>query len=160
MNIKHLVLFVLVLYGYIFAWEDNIRFESFPPNKELEGKIVYKILQDHLGFIWIGTNDGLFKYDGYKLTAYKNDRLDSTSLGNNDVIPICEDSNGTLWFGTSGGGVNKYDRSEDKFIRIKHNPKNSNSINNDVIRLIFEDSLLKIKLIKQINHFRRSKIII
>ncbi|MCB0283587.1 MAG: response regulator [Calditrichaeota bacterium] len=120
--------------------DQNFRFEPFRFNDELAGKIVYSILQDHLGFIWIGTNDGLFKYNGYKLTAYKNDRMDTTSLGNNDVIPLYEDIDRTLWFGTSGGGVNRFDRENEQFIRMKHNPVDSNTINNDVIRSFFQDS--------------------
>ena len=59
------------------------------------------LLQDRRGYIWLGTMKGLCRYDGVRFITYTTE----DGLPANDVRSICEDSQGRLWFGTSGGGV-------------------------------------------------------
>lgn len=59
--------------------------------------------QDSQGFIWLGTNEGLNRYDGYSFRSFKFDPLDSNSLPNNRVQTLCVASNGQLWAGTKAG---------------------------------------------------------
>ena len=68
--------------------------------------------QDHKGFMWFGTNNGLNKYDGEKITVYKNDSEDSSSLSNNRITAIYEDKDRNLWVGTRGG-LDLYNRDMD-----------------------------------------------
>jgi len=77
------------------------------------------ILLDQFGFLWIGTlGYGLFKCDvvNNKLTNYKYDPNDSSSLTHDVVNTIFEDSFGTIWVGTNLGGLNKFDRETEKFL--------------------------------------------
>lgn len=78
---------------------------------------ILAILQDHVGYMWIGTVNGLNKYDGYDFKIYLNDPKDSTSISDNRISAIFEDSNGFLWFGTNEGFLNKFDRRKEIFIR-------------------------------------------
>ena len=55
------------------------------------------ILQDSKGFIWIGTQDGLDRYDGYRVEVFKHDPSDPDSLADNFVAGLYEDRRGTLW---------------------------------------------------------------
>ncbi|MBE9562108.1 MAG: hypothetical protein IMF12_04510, partial [Proteobacteria bacterium] len=74
---------------------------------------IYTILQDKLGFLWVGTQDGLNKYNGYEFTIYRHESQNIHSLIHNEIFVIYEDTTGTLWIGT-GNGLERYDREHDK----------------------------------------------
>lgn len=78
---------------------------------------VRKIVQDSMGFIWLGTNEGLAKYDGKKFKRYQSIRNDENSLSNNIVNDIMVDHHNKIWVATNGG-ICYYDYSEDRFFRI------------------------------------------
>ena len=73
--------------------------EGLPPGN------VNDIIQDSLGFIWIGTESGLSRYDGYNFKIFKNHISDSSSISFNHVFTIQNGGNGILWVGTLGGGL-------------------------------------------------------
>jgi signal transduction histidine kinase/ligand-binding sensor domain-containing protein/DNA-binding response OmpR family regulator len=70
--------------------------------------------QDYLGFMWFGTNNGLVKYDGYKMTIYHPDELDSKSISNSDMSWIFEDRTRNLWIAHTNG-ISLYNRTSDNF---------------------------------------------
>lgn len=74
-------------------------------------------MQDRKGFIWLGTANGLNRYDGYSFVTFTNNPTDSTSISDNGIISMLEDEDGYLWFGTSGGVLNKFDRKTGNFKR-------------------------------------------
>lgn len=74
------------------------------------------IYQDSRGFLWFGTRNGLVKYDGYKLTTFKPNGLDSTSIGMRFIYSIEEDKEGNIW--TSGPILSRYSVTENKFINF------------------------------------------
>lgn len=65
--------------------------------------------------MWFATDDGLNKFDGTNFTVYRNITGDTTSLRVNEVLTLCEDKQGNVWAGTSGGGLSLYDRKKDNF---------------------------------------------
>ncbi|HLX11823.1 MAG TPA: two-component regulator propeller domain-containing protein, partial [Bacteroidota bacterium] len=93
------------------------RFEHLSVNDGLSQSTVLCITQDHKGFMWFGTADGLNKYDGYGMTVYRHDDQDSTTLTNSVVRVVFEDHEGTLWVGTDAG-LNRLDREQGKFSRF------------------------------------------
>lgn len=119
--------------------QKRIKFEHLTIEDGLPQNTVFRILQDSRGFLWVGTENGLCRYDGYSFKPYQNDPEDPSSLSHNRVYVICEDRSGTLWIGTDGG-LNKFDRRRERFTRYKHEPENPNrTLSNDTIRAIFED---------------------
>ena len=113
----------------------NLNFEHVP----IPNKTVISLTQDQYGFIWIGTFDGLFRYDGYEITVYRHDPEDSTSISNNWIDgDIYEDRLGRLWIGTSGG-VNRFDRASNTFVKYVHDAADSTTISHDFARVIAED---------------------
>ncbi len=96
------------------AQPQHLRFQHLP---ELQGASVHAILQDHLGYMWFGTQEGLLRYDGYTVTAYKHDPNDPSSLSHNHVRTLAEDGTGDLWIGTDHGGLNRWSRSDETFRR-------------------------------------------
>ncbi len=111
------------------------------------------IIEDRDGVIWVGTHGGLNKLDQEtgKFTRYQHQQHDSTSLSNNQVRALYDDRQGILWVGTGSpfpgdgtppghGGLNKLDKKSGTFIRYMHNPKDTNSLIDNKIRAIYEDS--------------------
>ena len=101
----------------IHAETRPIRFNQLSLEHGLSQSTVLCMFQDSRGFIWIGTEDGLNRYDGFKFTIYKHDPSDVESLGHDAVWGIDEDDSGNLWLATSGGGLAMWDRARDAFVR-------------------------------------------
>jgi len=96
------------------------------------------LIQDSRGFLWIGTQDGLNKFDGYTFKIIKNEPSDSNSLSNNFINCIYEDADGNIWIGTNLG-LNKYNIYTEKFTHYLFNPQDINSIREDEIYDIYQD---------------------
>jgi diguanylate cyclase (GGDEF)-like protein/PAS domain S-box-containing protein len=79
------------------------RFENINTEQGLPQDTVAAIEQDHVGFLWFGTQAGLVRYDGYRFEAFHADGRDGGSLGDNFVTAIREDENHRLWVGTRAG---------------------------------------------------------
>lgn len=138
MGVTLLLLFILP--AYLLAQNEGLQFERIGREQGLTASSVLSIMQDHQGFMWFGTTDGLFRFDGYGMTVYKHGPSDSTSLGNNYIWTLLEDADGTIWVGTSSGGLNRFVRENEQFIRYRHDPKNPNTISSDVVLSLCQDS--------------------
>lgn len=103
-----------------------------------QGMINY-MMQDHFGFMWFATKDGLNRYDGYRFVVYHNDVTDPNSLSDNHIKSIYEDSKGRLWVGTATGGLELFDRDTEKFIHFKHSDTSNNTISDNLVTHITED---------------------
>ncbi len=89
--------------------------------------------------MWFATQDGLNKYDGYNFTVYRTIPGDPDSIGFNYIRAIIEDSNGKLWIGTSGAGLDQFDRDTAHFIHHQSNPGDPHSLSDNTIFSLFED---------------------
>lgn len=87
------------------------------------------LTQDRAGFIWLGTQDGLNRYDGYKFKTFRHDPGDSNSIPNEWIHALYNDRSGTVWIGSDGGGLSKWITSENRFETIplpgRVNPRSS-----------------------------------
>ena len=128
----------------VFGQRDAIDFDRISIEEGLSQSTVYSIIQDHKGFLWFGTDDGLNRYDGYSFKVFMHIPGEESTISNNRVIALLEDSQNRLWVGTIGGGLNKYDWRTDQFIAYKNVPSNPNSLSNDRIMAICEDPSGKI----------------
>ena len=109
-------------------------------NQGLSNNSVRCILQDHKGFMWFGTFDGLNRYDGYSFRVFKNKVNDSASLINPFIYALNEDKKGHLWIGTRRG-LSIYNSLTNKFTHLSHTQKGTVSLVSDVIKAIGTDSL-------------------
>ena len=89
-------------------------FRHYEVKDGLSDNLVTSCVQDKYGFIWIGTRDGLNKFDGYTFKVYRNDSEKNKSLGNNWIHHLICDKNNDLWISTNSG-IFKYDEKEDAF---------------------------------------------
>ncbi|WP_227496502.1 sensor histidine kinase [Massilia litorea] len=94
----------------------NLRFEHVSIEHGLSQGSVLNILQDRQGFMWFGTQAGLNRYDGYKMTVYRTDPQDPGSLPDSFINASFEDAEGRLWFGTKGG-LARFDEAAGRFVR-------------------------------------------
>ncbi|MBN2103461.1 hypothetical protein JW835_05400 [bacterium] len=183
-----LVLFVEFSFSLLLYPKNNhLQFEHLTTERGLSQSTITCILQDHNGFMWFGTQDGLNRYDGYQFTVYRHHPSDSnsissnsiyalfedsqknlwvgtesgldlfhstantfrhyrhdadndSSLSHNQVMSISEDKKGDLWIGTNGGGLNRYDREKDRFVRFKQIPDDPNSLSSNDLYTVYCDS--------------------
>ncbi|MDJ0841949.1 MAG: two-component regulator propeller domain-containing protein [Acidobacteriota bacterium] len=98
------------------AWASQPRFDTLK-HQDLTQSTIQAIIQDRTGFIWLGTQGGLHRYDGYDMKVYRTDTDESFAVSHNDITCLEEDTRGRLWVGTRGGGLNRYDPTLDGFIR-------------------------------------------
>src|SRR5687767_10570181 len=111
-----LVLMLIKLQGST-ASDNHLTFESITTANGLLQNTVISFLQDDKGFMWIGTADGLTRYDGKKFVNYTYKVNDSTSISDNFISELQQDSKGRIWIGTRNG-VNVYDETKNSFIRV------------------------------------------
>ncbi|MCF8242000.1 MAG: hypothetical protein K9J16_11485 [Melioribacteraceae bacterium] len=131
---------ILPVFTSISAQSNEITFEHLTPEMGLSQANVHCILQDNKGFLWFGTEDGLNRFDGYRFVIFRHNEKDTTSISDNFIWTLFEDSNNDLWIGTSSGGLNKFDREKEIFIRYQFDPENPASLSHNDVRAIYEDS--------------------
>src|ERR1700733_9987102 len=77
----------------------KLSFKHLGYEQGLSNTSVECILQDHRGYMWFGTRDGLNRYDGYKITVYNNNPKDTGSISDNSIHCVYEDHQNHLWIG-------------------------------------------------------------
>jgi ligand-binding sensor domain-containing protein/two-component sensor histidine kinase len=127
--------FVLCLSGSA----QNYRFEKISIEEGLSQSVVNAILQDQQGFIWLGTGNGLNRFDGYEFQVFKNDLVDSTSLSGNYISSLAEDQKGQLWIATTNSGLSKFDPVTERFTNYSIKELNSRKlVGTEVICLLVD----------------------
>ena len=122
---------------------DNIKFENISIPDGLSQVTVLAINQDYRGFLWIGTREGLNKYDGYDFSYYKQMGEEGKSLLSNYVSAIFSDSKNNLWVGTDKG-LNLYLINEDRIKSYADEMSIASGITDAKILVIYEDMLKNI----------------
>jgi PAS domain S-box-containing protein len=114
-------LFLLYFPALIFAAETSsparINFKQYRPENGLPTAQVRRILQDHTGFMWFATFDGLVRFDSHEFRTYRHDPSDPRSISNSIVWDIVEDRQGNIWVG-SDGGLDLWRRETEEFLHF------------------------------------------
>ncbi len=131
--------FLLLPFSVSFGQRD-VAFERILTDEGLSQGTVHCIMQDAYGFLWLGGTTGLVRYDGYTFKRYLHNPADSTSISGETIWSVAEDVNGDLWIGTSGRGLNRYVRSEGRFIRYKNIAGDSTSLLSDEVTSVCVDA--------------------
>ena len=126
------MILLLLLLLRLSAQVDKARFQQLTVADGLSDQYINCVFQDSRGFLWIGTANGLNQYDGYRVTVYEYNPLDSQSISSNWVRAIEEDEQGYLWAGTEKG-LNRWNPHTGKFRRYYHDPDNPNSLRHNHI---------------------------
>ena len=138
------ILGVLLLCGLIPVCGQLLQFDYYAVEDGVSQSAIICIFQDSEGFIWIGTQNGLNKFDGYTFENYYNDPSDTNSISNSWIFDITEDQMGYLWIGTKGG-LNRYDKRTGRFSRINIPDDIYRSNNSFVYGLASDETFIYIK---------------
>ncbi|MEO1011850.1 MAG: two-component regulator propeller domain-containing protein, partial [Bacteroidota bacterium] len=137
---KSIYTFMLLFLGVAkVSCQDKIQFQHISTLDGLSQNDVNTIYQDKLGFMWFGTHDGLNKYDGYDFTIYKPGHGGEESISSNLIFKIAGDRNNNLWIGTTGKGLNFFDRSAETFRSFTHDHNKTHGLGNDHITDLLVD---------------------
>ena len=101
---------------------------------------VMSTLQDSQGFVWMGTEDGLVRFDGDQLQRYAHSRTDKGSLPGNFVWDIAEDAHHDLWIATKDSGLARWSRATDTFTTYRHEARDAQSLASDSLRTVLVDA--------------------
>ncbi len=107
---------------------DNLRFEHLSIEDGLSQASVNCMLQDSDGFLWLGTQDGLNRFDGYEFRVYRPAPGVTNSLSERYILALYEDAQGALWIGTDGGGLNRLDRQTGEIVRYQPDKDDPHSL--------------------------------
>ncbi len=91
------------------------RIKQLSINEGISNSRITTIFQDSRGFLWVGTKDGLNRYDGYEFREYKHDPLDSLTISGNFIQSIIETPDGNIWVGTKDNGIAIWERGTNNF---------------------------------------------
>jgi ligand-binding sensor domain-containing protein/signal transduction histidine kinase len=122
--------------------QPQLYFERLTTENGLSHNKINCFLQDKRGFMWIGTEDGLNRYDGRTFTIFRNEPGNASSLSGNIITDIIEDSNQLLWIATADGGMTRYDHRLSPAVQFKqyrHSPADSSSIPINIVNTLLYD---------------------
>jgi ligand-binding sensor domain-containing protein/signal transduction histidine kinase len=139
LRLTTILLTILCLAAHLPAQNNDMKFDRISLEQGLSQSSITAIIQDHHGFLWFGTQDGVNRYDGYGFTIFKYDPYNPEALSDNFVTAVYEDRSGTIWIGTHAGGLNKFNPGNKTFTHYQHDPKDSTSLSYDFVTVICED---------------------
>lgn len=134
----HLKLAAVFIAAAVVGHAQKVNVTLFSSDNGLPQSFVNTLIQDSLGYLWVGTQDGLCRYDGYEFTVFNNNPYDSLSLSNNYINHLVEGENGDLWVATRIG-LNRFNRKTGKVKVYLSEPSNPKSLSSNMILYVFRD---------------------
>ncbi len=135
---------IFVLFSTLVrAAKPPLNFQKINTQNGLSNNTVNCIVQDKRGFMWMGTNDGLNRFDGNNFITFRNKPGDTTSISGNIITALLEDENAVIWIATADGGITRYDyrlAPSKQFKQYKHQPNDTLSIPVNAVNDLLEDS--------------------
>ena len=144
MSTRVIVLLFLIINQICWAQvdEQTLKFDYLSIKNGLSHNTIFSLLQDRYGYIWIGTQNGLNRYDGFTCKLYSLD--DSIATNQNysgeQVSALFEDKKGNLWLGTKNSGIRIKYVSSDRFVRLSYDSL-SIPFENSEISSFYEDDI-------------------
>jgi signal transduction histidine kinase/ligand-binding sensor domain-containing protein/DNA-binding response OmpR family regulator len=129
----------LVAIFLVLSWSgtaQEMSFEHLSTDDGLSQNMIYEIVQDQTGFLWIATKDGLNRYDGYTFRQFRHNPFDSTSIAEGEITSLFLDRKGKLWSGSKG--LSLYNSSTGSFQRYLSDAGNTNINLDETISTIYE----------------------
>ena len=114
-HIRHYLTALFAIALSLMVWADSG--ELFTSGK-LSSSLINCIVQDKYGYIWVGTEYGLSKFDGYRFTNYLHNEEDTTSITDNIISDLLVDKKGNLWIGCAKG-LMRYNYETNNFSRLQ-----------------------------------------
>lgn len=119
----------------------TLRFDRWSIEEGLSQSVAGALLQDQEGFLWIGTEDGLNRFDGVEFMVFRSNPANPAALSNNHVTALVQAPDRTIWVGTYGGGLDRYDPATRQFHNYRHVPADPASLSDDQVQALLVDRL-------------------
>jgi len=132
------LLWLLLLPCLAVAKDIRFCFRNITEKDGFNPSIITCMLQDHRGFVWIGTKEGLICYDGYEMIRHTHEFGNNRTLSEDFVTGMAEDRQGKLWIGTKSTGLNCYDPVRRRFSVV--HPAGTDTLLSSRLTRIFTDS--------------------
>lgn len=133
------LVFILFLLVNCFSQQHNLKITNIQDQYgQLPGG-TFDIEEDTLGFIWFGTVDGLYRYDGYNYKIFRNDKDNVNSLSQNTIRALLYTNDNKLWIGTQGGGLNCLDLTTETFTHYTFKENSETGLSGNDIWALFAD---------------------
>jgi len=132
------VLALLLLNGLLPVPAGAQTFKAVGVDRSLNARVVPALLVDRDGFLWVGSREGLFRYDGYESVAFLQESGNTATSPKIEVRALYQDREGSLWIGTYSHGLSRYDFATGHFEAFRHDPTDAGSVVDDQVLAISE----------------------
>ncbi len=142
---SHIFKLLLSIIGFFtlicsFAVRSNaVANETLSIQDGLPDSVIFSIVKDNKGYMWLGTTGGLSRYNGYDFTNYQHDPADALSLSNNSISDLILTSQGEIWAATWGGGISIFNDDGELIRKLQHNDNTNKSISSNFVQSLLED---------------------
>lgn len=116
-----------------------VSFRRLPIPDDVPAHLCTALAEDRQGFLWIGTQAGLVRFDGSRFKVFRSDPDDPATLGGSYVRSLLPAADGRLWIGGFSGGLSVYDPARESFVRYRHVPGDPGSLSHNRVEAIAED---------------------
>ncbi|MBL7994426.1 hypothetical protein JNM05_03560 [bacterium] len=123
---------------FIYCQSQPFHIETLSAEMGLSQSTVTCIFQDSRGYLWIGTQNGLNRYDGYSMKVYKRNFNNENCISNNGINSIYEDNSKKLWIATNSG-LNMFDPDSGLFRQFMFSENDSNTLSGNFIGDVCQD---------------------
>jgi ligand-binding sensor domain-containing protein/DNA-binding CsgD family transcriptional regulator len=142
-------------------WGGVAQARTFSPvgaTRDLEARVVPAVVFDSKGFLWVGSREGLFRYDGYKAQAFLPQTGNPFAISDIDIRSLFEAADGSIWVGTNTGGLDRYDPATGRFRNFANDSAEPASIIDNSINGIAEgpDGMLWVATQKGLSRLDRN----
>ena len=117
----------------------SVRFRRVGSEQGLSHDTVYAIVQDRQGYIWLGTEQGLNRFDGYGTRVFTHDVVAPASLAEDDISCVLVDHRGRLWVATWGGGLDRFEPATETFVHIEADSSRPDALHDNRVQTLLED---------------------
>lgn len=117
----------------IFSSASASIFDQVGASNGLGARVVPSLLVDSKGFLWVGSREGLYRYDGYRAEQFQPDASRDHAISDNDIRWLYESADGAIWVGTNSSGLDRYDYDSGRFSHYRHASSDPESIPDDSI---------------------------
>ncbi|ACT93572.1 ligand-binding sensor domain-containing protein [Dyadobacter fermentans] len=136
---KSLLLCIQLLAGWVHAQDRVFEVNQYDERQGLSSRLVHCMIQDKKGFLWLGTSDGLNRYDGHGFITFRSSADNPKSMAGNYITALAEDLNGNIWVGFYTGGISCYNPVRGQFTNYEMTDVQGRDLSGEEVKMLYID---------------------